>query len=224
MTRLIFNVGRCNRLHLASVRGFDPGYITRCSISLTRCKKHANRCSFSYVSSSNKDGYSPRELHRAAEILKRREVLDEYLKKILTSRVYDVADETQLQYARSLSKRTKNNVFLKREDTQPVFSFKIRGAYNKIANLTQEERDNGIVACSAGNHAQGVAMSAIALGIDKCSIVMPLGTPGIKVNSVRQIGIEPILHGENYDEAAAEAKRLRMKKDTRWCTPSTIQM
>ena len=138
--------------------------------------------------------------------------LDDYLKRILTSRVYDVADETQLQYARTLSSRTKNNVFLKREDTQPVFSFKIRGAYNKIANLTEEEKGRGIVACSAGNHAQGVAMSAIALGIKRCSIVMPLGTPSIKVASVKAIGIEPVLHGNNYDEAAAEAKRLELEE------------
>lgn len=172
-----------------------------------------NLSSSSSGSSSLASGsYDAQELTRATEILRRRGLLDDYLKMILTSRVYDVAEETPLQYARTLSSRTKNNIFLKREDTQPVFSFKIRGAYNKIANLTEEERKRGIVACSAGNHAQGVAMSAVALGIERCAIIMPIATPGIKVASVGAIGVEPILHGENFDEAAAEARRLEKEE------------
>lgn len=104
----------------------------------------------------------------------------EYLQKILTSRVYDVCTETPLQRAALLSKSLGCNIYLKREDLQPIFSFKLRGAYNKIASLTEEQRQNGIVACSAGNHAQGVAMAAAKLGIDAV-IVMPVATPMIKV-------------------------------------------
>eukprot|EP01052_Picozoa_sp_SAG31_P016775 SAG31_NODE_1124_length_9772_cov_11.331541_7_plen_155_part_00 len=106
---------------------------------------------------------------------------DDYLHEILkATRVYDVCEETRLDHAKTLSKRYGNDIFLKREDMQPVFSFKLRGAYNKIASLTEEERERGIVACSAGNHAQGVALSAEKLGVDGI-IVMPLGTPSIKV-------------------------------------------
>jgi len=103
---------------------------------------------------------------------------------------------------------------LKREDTQPVFSFKIRGAYNKMAHLTKDQLSNGVVACSAGNHAQGVALSARMLQCHAV-IVMPLATPSIKVNSVRQHGgptVEVRLFGNNYDEAAAEAKRLESEE------------
>jgi threonine dehydratase len=107
-------------------------------------------------------------------------------------------------------KHLQNDVYLKREDTQPVFSFKIRGAYNKMAHLTQEQLSKGVVACSAGNHAQGVALSARMLQCHAV-IVMPLATPSIKVNAVRQHGgptVEVRLFGNNYDEAAVEAKRL----------------
>ena len=109
----------------------------------------------------------------------------------------------------------KNIVLLKREDTQPVFSFKIRGAYNKMAHLTRAELDKGVVACSAGNHAQGVALSAKMLSC-RAVIVMPLATPTIKVNAVRVHGgptVEVRLFGNNYDEAAAEAMRL-MKEES----------
>jgi threonine synthase len=109
----------------------------------------------------------------------------------------------------------KNNIFLKREDTQPVFSFKIRGAYNKMAHLTRAELDMGVVACSAGNHAQGVAFSARKLGCHAV-IVMPLATPSIKVNAVRTHGgptVEVRLFGNNYDEAATEAKRLQKEEN-----------
>ena len=130
-----------------------------------------------------------------------------YLGKILNSRVYDIAIETPLQRAPILSTQLNNTVYLKREDLQPVFSFKIRGAYNKIAQLSREQQLAGIVACSAGNHAQGVAMSAAHLGIDAI-IVMPTGTPAIKVDAVRKLRGNVKLHGSNYDEAQAEAMRL----------------
>eukprot|EP00560_Eucampia_antarctica_P007129 CAMPEP_0197823400 /NCGR_PEP_ID=MMETSP1437-20131217/726_1 /TAXON_ID=49252 ORGANISM="Eucampia antarctica, Strain CCMP1452" /NCGR_SAMPLE_ID=MMETSP1437 /ASSEMBLY_ACC=CAM_ASM_001096 /LENGTH=621 /DNA_ID=CAMNT_0043422541 /DNA_START=247 /DNA_END=2112 /DNA_ORIENTATION=+ len=137
-----------------------------------------------------------------------------YLSKILNAKVYEVAKETELQHAKNLSAVLNNKVMLKREDTQPVFSFKIRGAYNKMANLTREELDCGVVACSAGNHAQGVALSARVLDCHAV-IVMPLATPSIKINAVRQHGgstVEVRLFGNNYDEAAAEAKRLQMQE------------
>ena len=138
-------------------------------------------------------------------------IATEYLSKILTSQVYEAAIETPLTYVHSLSIATKNDIYLKREDTQPVFSFKIRGAYNKIAKLSPELKSKGIVTCSAGNHAQGVALSAAKLKIN-ATIVMPLMTPAIKVNAVRRLGGDTVivkLHGQNYDEAAAEAKRLQ---------------
>ena len=130
--------------------------------------------------------------------------------RVLNARVYDVCSETPLQAAYNLSASLNNHVYLKREDTQPVFSFKIRGAYNKMAQLSNEQLDRGVVACSAGNHAQGVALSANKLGC-RAVIVMPLATPEIKVKSVAKHGggtVEVRLHGNNYDEAAAEAKRL----------------
>lgn len=130
-----------------------------------------------------------------------------YLGKILNARVYEAAHETPLQHAPALSGKTRNRVLLKREDLQPVNSFKIRGAYNKIAQLSHEQRAAGIVACSAGNHAQGVAFSAVKLGIDAI-IIMPTGTPSIKVDACRKMGGNVVLHGETYDEAAAEAMRL----------------
>eukprot|EP01035_Chromulina_nebulosa_P035179 gene35179-47273_t len=134
----------------------------------------------------------------------------DYLVQILTSKVYDVAIESPLTYAANLSNILNNNIYLKREDLQPVFSFKIRGAYNKISNLSKEQQEKGVVTCSAGNHAQGVALSAAKLGI-KATIVMPEATPNIKVSAVRRFGGDTttvVLHGKNYDEAAAEAKRL----------------
>mmetsp|Transcript_12852 Transcript_12852/g.24128 ORF Transcript_12852/g.24128 Transcript_12852/m.24128 type:complete len:585 (-) Transcript_12852:57-1811(-) len=137
-----------------------------------------------------------------------------YLSKILNARVYDTAIETQLQEAKSLSMHLKNNILLKREDTQPVFSFKIRGAYNKMAHLTRQELERGVVACSAGNHAQGVALSARKLQCNAV-IVMPLATPSIKVDSVRMHGgptVQVRLFGNNYDEAAAEARRLEKEE------------
>lgn len=133
--------------------------------------------------------------------------MEKYVKKILTSRVYEVADETPLQRARLLSRRLGNEVRLKREDLQPVFSFKIRGAYNKMAELTEEDQARGVITASAGNHAQGVALAARELGI-KAHIVMGRNTPSIKVDAVRDLGARVVLHGDNYDDAAAHAREL----------------
>ncbi|HKJ77141.1 MAG TPA: threonine ammonia-lyase, biosynthetic [Gammaproteobacteria bacterium] len=124
----------------------------------------------------------------------------EYIKNILKARVYEVARETPLDEAPTLSRRLDNRVLLKREDLQPVFSFKLRGAYNKIVSLTEEQRRCGVIAASAGNHAQGVALSAQRLGIS-AMIVMPKTTPPIKVQAVRALGGETVLHGNSYDDA-----------------------
>ncbi|GAB5373005.1 hypothetical protein AAMO2058_001712800 [Amorphochlora amoebiformis] len=130
--------------------------------------------------------------------------IDSLFKDVIRAKVYDVAIETPLQYAKFASKRLQNRVFLKREDLQPVFSFKLRGAYNKIANLTMDQKKKGIVACSAGNHAQGVAMSARSLDIP-ATIVMPKTTPKIKVASVERLGGTVLLDGDNYTEAYERA-------------------
>jgi threonine dehydratase len=127
-----------------------------------------------------------------------------YLEQILTAKVYDVCIETELQEMSRLSERVGNSILVKREDTQPVFSFKLRGAYNMIANLPQEQLDQGIITASAGNHAQGVAMSAKHLGC-KAVIAMPKVTPAIKVNSVKRLGAEVVLVGDNFDEAKTYA-------------------
>ncbi|MBQ0755633.1 MAG: pyridoxal-phosphate dependent enzyme, partial [Amphritea sp.] len=130
-----------------------------------------------------------------------------YIKKILDARVYDAAIETPLDEAMNLSNRLGNRVLLKREDLQPVFSFKLRGAYNKMAQLSEEERQRGVIAASAGNHAQGLAMSAKILGVD-ATIVMPKTTPDIKINNVLALGAKVILHGAAFDEAAAHSRKL----------------
>jgi threonine dehydratase len=134
-----------------------------------------------------------------------------YVKKILESRVYDVARETPIDHARLLSARLGNRILLKREDLQPVFSFKLRGAYNKMSRLTEAERSAGVIAASAGNHAQGLAYSASRLGV-KATIVMPRTTPGIKVEGVRSHGAKVVLHGDTYDEAASHAGALVEEK------------
>lgn len=133
--------------------------------------------------------------------------MQKMLKKILTSKVYEAAIETPLEEAPNLSAAYHNTVLLKREDLQPVFSFKIRGAYNKIAHLTDAEKAKGIITASAGNHAQGVALSANKLEI-KATIVMPITTPEIKVNAVKKFGAEVVLIGDNYSEAAAHCCQL----------------
>lgn len=131
----------------------------------------------------------------------------QYLKKILLAPVYEAAVETPLQPLAKLSKRLNNHIFLKREDRQPVHSFKLRGAYNKLANLSDAQKQCGVIAASAGNHAQGVALSAHKMGI-KATIVMPKTTPDIKVSSVRALGADVILHGESFDTASAHSKHL----------------
>jgi len=131
----------------------------------------------------------------------------DYLKKIQSTRVYDVARETTLELATNLSRRLGNQVWLKREDQQPVFSFKCRGAYNKMASLPAQALKNGVVAASAGNHAQGVALAAGRLGA-RAVIVMPVTTPSIKIDAVRNLGGEVVLHGDNYDAAYAQALRI----------------
>ena len=133
-----------------------------------------------------------------------------YIEKILRAKVYDVAEQTPLDFAPTLSERLDNRVYLKREDLQPVFSFKLRGAYNKMASLTPEQAAQGVIAASAGNHAQGVALAAKKLGI-KAMIVMPKTTPEIKVKSVRARGAKIVLHGDSYDDAYAHAKELATK-------------
>jgi threonine dehydratase len=137
-------------------------------------------------------------------------MLQNYVKKILSSRVYDVAVETPLQLAPNLSRRLGQRVLLKREDLQPVFSFKIRGAYNKIAHLSEEERGRGVITASAGNHAQGVALAAQRLGL-KATIVMGRNTPSIKIDAVRAFGARVVLHGDSYDEAKDHAAALTEK-------------
>ncbi|MBY6190142.1 threonine ammonia-lyase, biosynthetic [Microbulbifer agarilyticus] len=130
-----------------------------------------------------------------------------YIKRILDARIYDVAIETPLEPMRQLSHRLGNRVLLKREDLQPVFSFKIRGAYNKLLQLPAEQRAKGVICASAGNHAQGLALGAQQLGV-RATIVMPSTTPAIKVNAVRMRGAEVVLHGDTFDEAAAHARAL----------------
>ncbi len=131
----------------------------------------------------------------------------DYLKKILTAKVYDVAIESPLELAPTLSSRLGNTVLLKREDQQPVFSFKLRGAYNRMAHLSAAERARGVVAASAGNHAQGVALAAQRLGC-KATIVMPVTTPSIKIHAVGARGAKVLLHGDSYSDAYARAVAL----------------
>ena len=142
----------------------------------------------------------------------------DYLERILQARVYDVAHETPLEVAPSLSARLGNRVLLKREDMQPVFSFKCRGAYNKMVNLPAAALRRGVIASSAGNHAQGVALAAQKLGC-AATIVMPSTTQKIKVDAVRSRGAEVILHGDTYDEAYAEAKRLERARKLSFVHP-----
>ena len=131
----------------------------------------------------------------------------DYLRLILTSRVYDVLDESPMSHAVNLSNRLESRVLLKREDLLPVFSFKLRGAYNKMAHLPAKSRWKGVIACSAGNHAQGVAYSARKLKIP-ATIVMPSGTPAIKHKNVSRLGGAVVLHGPDYDAAKQECYRL----------------
>ena len=142
----------------------------------------------------------------------------DYLARILNARVYDVAVETPLDRAPLLSARLGNELFLKREDLQPVFSFKIRGAYNKMAALDARALARGVIAASAGNHAQGVALSARKLGC-RAVIVMPVTTPRIKVDAVAARGAEVVLAGDSYDEAYAHARGLATKQGLTFVHP-----
>ncbi len=143
---------------------------------------------------------------------------NDYLEKILTARVYDVAVETPLDAAPNLSARIGNNILLKREDVQPVFSFKLRGAYNKMVHLSESERKRGVICASAGNHAQGVALAAKKLGC-RAVIVMPKTTPQIKIDAVARRGGEVVLAGESYDEASAHAHLLEKQEKLTYVHP-----
>ena len=148
----------------------------------------------------------------------RRKAGGEYLQMILTARVYDVAIESPLEPARTLSRRLGNQVLLKREDQQPVFSFKLRGAYNKMAHLSAEQLARGVICASAGNHAQGVALSARKLG-SHATIVMPVTTPRLKVDAVKALGGEVVLHGDSYSDAHAHAKTLETERSLTFVHP-----
>ena len=142
----------------------------------------------------------------------------DYLKKILTARVYDVAVETALEPARNLSRRLRNQILLKREDQQPVFSFKLRGAYNKMAHLTREQLAKGVICASAGNHAQGVALSGRKLGT-RAVIVMPTTTPQLKIDAVKALGGEVVLAGESYSDAYDHSVKLQQEQGLTFVHP-----
>lgn len=141
-----------------------------------------------------------------------------YLNKIINARVYDVATETPLDHAPGLSARLSNDVLIKREDLQPVFSFKLRGAYNKLMNLPDAVRRKGVIAASAGNHAQGVALAASKMSIP-ATIVMPQTTPEIKVSAVRKWGAKVVLHGDDFAAAYARAMEILEKKGLTFLHP-----
>jgi len=151
-------------------------------------------------------------------MLPRSALLSEMLERILKARVYDVARETPLDLAPRLSARMEARVFLKREDQQSVFSFKLRGAYNRMRLLSAAERARGVICSSAGNHAQGVALAARRLGC-AARIVMPRTTPAIKVDAVRNLGGNLVLHGDSYDEAHTEALRLMKEENLVYIHP-----
>ena len=144
--------------------------------------------------------------------------IDDYIALIDDASVYDVASKTPLELASNLSARLGNRIFMKREDLQPVFSFKIRGAYNKIAKLSQDALDAGVICSSAGNHAQGVALAAQRKDV-RAVIVMPVTTPTIKINAVRSLGGEVILHGDTYDDAYARARELEQEQGLTFIHP-----
>ena len=143
---------------------------------------------------------------------------DTYIERILRARVYDVATESPLESAPRLSRRIGNSVLLKREDMQPVFSFKLRGAYNKIAHLSDSVAKRGVICASAGNHAQGVALAAKRRGIPAI-IVMPQTTPNIKVSAVRDLGGEVVLHGDDYDSAYEHAQSIVRERNLAFVHP-----
>jgi len=142
----------------------------------------------------------------------------DYLQKILTAKVYDVAIESPLDLAPTLSRRIGNRVLLKREDQQPVFSFKLRGAYNKMAHLSVAERARGVITASAGNHAQGVALAAQRLRC-KATIVMPITTPSIKIEAVEARGAKVVLHGDSFSDAYAHSLKLQKTQRSTFIHP-----
>ena len=158
------------------------------------------------------------ERPRLQASIKAQRIAAEYLKKILTARVYDVARETALDPARNLSRRLGNTVLLKREDQQPVFSFKLRGAYNKMAHVAPETLAAGVICASAGNHAQGVALSAKRLGC-RAVVVMPVTTPKLKVDAVAALGGEVVLHGDSYTDAYNHAVQLQANQGLTFVHP-----
>ncbi|WP_286866664.1 MULTISPECIES: threonine ammonia-lyase, biosynthetic [unclassified Herbaspirillum] len=143
---------------------------------------------------------------------------NDYLKKILTARVYDVAQETPLELANTLSQRIDNRIYFKREDMQSVFSFKLRGAYNKMAHLTPAQLKRGVICASAGNHAQGVALSAARLGC-RAVIVMPTTTPQVKIDAVKARGGEVVLFGDSFTDAYEHALTLEKKQKLTFVHP-----
>jgi threonine dehydratase len=145
-------------------------------------------------------------------------VVNDYLQRILLARVYDVAEDTSLDYATNLSRRIKHDVWLKREDQQPIFSFKLRGAYNKMSRLSPSILDQGVVAASAGNHAQGVALAGRTLG-SPVTIFMPVTSPQIKVSSVRALGARVKLIGDSYAEAGVAASAYCKRHKLRLIPP-----
>ncbi len=145
-------------------------------------------------------------------------MMETIFRQILTSRVSDVVRETTLDPARKLSRQLGNRVLLKREDLQPVFSFKLRGACNRMAHLEPSRRAGGVIATSAGNHAQGVAYSAKHLGI-KSVIIMPRTTPRIKVEAVQELGAEVVLFGDNFTEAKAHCLEMLRDSDLSYIDP-----
>jgi threonine dehydratase len=143
---------------------------------------------------------------------------NDYLERVLKARVYDVASESPLELAPALSKRLRNRLLIKREDLQPVFSFKLRGAYNKMAGLPRRRLARGVIAASAGNHAQGVALAAQRLG-SRAVIVMPVTTPRIKVEAVAARGAEVVLHGDSYSEAYRKALAIKRRRGLTFVHP-----
>ena len=141
-----------------------------------------------------------------------------YVKQIEDAKIYDLVVKTPVDEAPQLSLRLKNRILLKREDLQPIFSFKLRGAYNKMLSLKKSELDKGVIAASAGNHAQGLAMAAKKIGAN-ATIVMPTTTPIIKVNAVKSLGAEVLLKGDSYDEASDYAQKLVIEKDMIYIHP-----
>jgi threonine dehydratase len=142
----------------------------------------------------------------------------DYLQRILNARVYDVAVESALEPAKQLSRRLHNKVLLKREDQQPVHSFKLRGAYNKLAHLSPEQLKRGVICASAGNHAQGVALGAHKLGT-RAVIVMPTTTPQLKIDAVKALGGEVVLHGDSYSDAYQHSLKLEKKEGLTFVHP-----